>query len=152
LDYFKNILKSYNICLYDQFINLIENSTHEDYEVNALIRKLEKLDLNENRILKENSKIIIFLVTKTYQESNLFKLHLNEVNKLKKEVIIMLLEKHLHLDYTQLNDYKIYDLSDAVENSFDGYFLFEKSPDTQANECFEFIRKKLREYYFVKLF
>jgi hypothetical protein len=143
--------------MYDRFINLIENSAHEDYEVNAVIRKLEKLDLNENRILRENSKILIFLVTKTYQESNLFKLHLNEVKKLQKEVIIILLEKDLHLGYaqsnvTKLNDYKIYDLSDAVENSFDGYFLFEKSPDIKANECFEFIRKKLRENYFVKSF
>ena len=136
----------------DQTINLIENSTDEDYNVKAFIRKLETFDLNENRILKENTKLIIFLVTKTYQKSNMFKLHLNEANELKKESIIILLEKDLCLDDVQLNDYKIYDFCDAVEKSFYGYFLFENSSDINSNECFECIRKILKKNYFVNSF
>lgn len=127
-----------------QIINLIRNSADDDYDINWFTRRLAKLDFNENKILKKNSKIVFFLVTKSYLNSNLFKIHLTEANTLNKEIVIILLEKELFLDPIEFSGYKIFSFYEAIRKSFDGYSIFEKCDDFDANECFQHLKKILR--------
>ena len=73
MDCYETVLKEYNFLSKDEIIGSFKISTKDDY--NEFI-KLKNIDIDEDQYLKsvfkQKSEIMIFLMTKDYNNSNLF--------------------------------------------------------------------------------
>ena len=91
-----------NIHLKNDIIDLIKFKT-PDLKPNIVekIKSIQIIDINQ---LRANSKLLIFLLTKSYYETDVFEKDYEEAIKLKKNVVILIMEKNINfLEYNRLH-------------------------------------------------
>ena len=115
IQYYEDILESYNFKIKDQIINLMKNSKEKDSDIFCLKKSFNQIEINEKEIFKKKSKLLIFLITKNYLESEIFETHLNEAVSLNKEIFILLLEGGLDVKHVKFGKHKVYNICDAVD-------------------------------------
>jgi hypothetical protein len=115
MQFYEEILDSYNFKIKDQIIDLIKNSSEEDTDICLLKDIFYHVEINEKDIFKQKSKLHIFLVTKNYFESGLLETDLNEALSLNKEIFILLLEGGLDINHVKFKNHKVYNICDAVD-------------------------------------
>ncbi len=115
IQFYEEILDSYNFKIKDQIIDLIKNSSKEDTDICLLKDIFNHIEINEKDTFKQKSKLHIFLITKNYLESGVFETDLNEALSLNKEIFILLLEGGLDINHAKLKNHKVYNICDAVD-------------------------------------
>ena len=108
LEFYKKVLKKYNIYIEDE---LIINQEHRNYCRKSVLlidrlnklesKKLEEVELVDNNKLKKTSKLIIFIITQSYINSSLFLNDWQEAKRLNKEIIILLRDNLINLETIQ---------------------------------------------------
>ena len=90
--YYKKLLDELNFGFADDVIEKIEESLSktDDQDLFELIRQMDRFHLLDWEKLKKQSKIIVFILNKTYFDSELFKKHWQEANELKKQIVFLL--------------------------------------------------------------
>jgi hypothetical protein len=112
LNFLKKLLEAYNFdCKF------LENLNEEQNQ--SLFEKLKKVEFYDTQKLKKQSKLIIFIITKKYIDSGLFKKHLEEANELQKEIKLILKES----DYiTNLEEeFKFLKYYSSLKITFNGF-------------------------------
>ena len=123
VEYYKEILDAYNICLKDEIIKLIESSPSDDYEIFVLTNILNQVNKNEKIVFKEKCDLFVFLITKSYLDSEFFEKHLHEANELNKYILILLLEDGIAADDIKFQNYKVFNIKEDIEQmSFSSCF------------------------------
>ena len=90
-----------NIYLQGDIIDLIKYKIPES-KINIIesIKSIQLIDINQ---LKTDSKILVFLITKSYYGTEIFKNDYQEALKLKKDVLVLILEKNI--DFVEFNGF-----------------------------------------------
>ena len=141
LQHYKDVLDAYNICFQDEVLDLIENSTNEDYMIKSFMNKLDKFDVEENDILKRKSNLLIFLINKSYLNSELFKKHFKEALESTNDIIMLLLEEGCHYELAQYKKCKIYNFKMVEDIQFDEKYLLNDN----LNELFSELKRILKK-------
>lgn len=112
---YKEILDLYNIHIKDEIIDLIRNSSEDDYLIAYMIAHLEKLeliDLEQLKQLKQSSKIILYCITKnSLKDIDKFQKQWADAKRLNNENLFVLLMEDVdetHFDHDENKIYKVF--------------------------------------------
>ena len=103
-DYYKKLLELYNV-------HIKVDSTLNETEWTSCLNKIDLIEIDEFR---KQSKLIVFLLTKSYAKSELLEKHMNEAKVSKCEKIFLILENGVR--FKQKN-FKIFYLEDHFQKS-----------------------------------
>jgi hypothetical protein len=132
MQFYRDILDAYNILIKEDIISFIQNSVETFDSLIGLTNCLNYFDLFNHDSFKKQSKNTVFLITKDYYESELFKKNWKEATEMNKENIVLVLNKNDKLD---INDFKI---------KFENYKIFEINCDNM----FEALKSNEKFYEF----
>jgi hypothetical protein len=103
--HFKKVFEAFNFQLGDNIELLLENS-------DELRLKLKGIDINKFKALKNQAKFIVFIVTKSYYESELFERQWKEANDFKNKEIVIIMNEEEDFDTANMfMNRKIFKLS-----------------------------------------
>ena len=106
--HFNQILEGYNFLNYQKVLRIIKRSDEFDSYIYNIAQDLCDIDYIDPCIAKNNSKILIFLITKSYFESKLFEKHCFEASQSNKEVFLILQnDKDLNPNNFKFQDFKL---------------------------------------------
>ena len=112
---FKRILNYYNFMIADDILDLIKSSNQFEIELTKLVSEFDKDKIIDKNKMFNESKIIIFCLTKTYFESKLFQLEWNRAKTMNKYVLLLLLENHLKYNYIEQTNHFVFDIYDSKQ-------------------------------------
>jgi hypothetical protein len=149
MDFYAKILDEYNFLIKDELIEYYKMSTQADFEEFV---KLKNIDMCENHsfksIFKEKAEIVIFLLTNNYFNSKRFDHDLNEVIEMKKDILMVLLEKEINPKRMQFKDRKVFSLINYFEGKWVPRYSFPEKLDSMSfmssiDEFMEYLNQKL---------
>jgi hypothetical protein len=108
----KSIFKYYNVLIADELIDFMKRSRFDNLELLNVIENLNSLinQISDKKILMQESKIVVFCLTKNYLDSHLFSLDWEEVKILNKDVILVLLEQDLNYSHLNAEFHNVFDI------------------------------------------
>lgn len=88
--HYEKVLEANNIEVKDEILNLIKKSEKDNFYVKRITDELNRIDYNiESDELKEQSDVIILIVTINYKNSSSFKKNLIEAINSKKQIFVL---------------------------------------------------------------
>ena len=122
-------MDDYNICMKDELVdlnvkftqrkNINDNFLFFPFKILKELYVKDRETFKEKDIFKEKANFFVFLLTKAYMGSKLFEKHIEEVNSLNKEVIILILEKNLVFNANiKPHKYKLFNISESFDEHF----------------------------------
>ena len=124
MDNFRAIFESFNFQLESNIVFLLDNS--EELRLN-----LKLVDITKFRSLRNQAKFIVFIITKAYYESELFKRHWREANDLKNKEIIVIMNEEEGFDTADMfmnrKTFKLsFTYSSKEKKKFEDFMKFQK--------------------------
>jgi hypothetical protein len=100
------------VLIADELIDFIKRSRNDNFELLNLMENLNKLNnqISDKKILMQESKTVVFCLTKNYLDSYLFSLDWEEVKILNKDVMLVLLEQDLNYSHLNVEFYNVFDI------------------------------------------
>jgi hypothetical protein len=138
LNFLKKLLEAYNFdCKFLENLNKEQNQ--------SLFEKLKTVEFYDTQKLKKKSKLIIFIITKKYVDSGLFKKHLEEANELQKEIKLIFKESDCITNLEE--EFKFLKYYSSLKITFNG---FNKKAKVMENFFKEKVdNKKVRFQFFI---
>ncbi len=146
----KSIFKYYNVLIADELIDFIKKSRNDNFELLNLMENLNKLNnqISDKKILMQESKTVVFCLTKNYLDSYLFSLDWEEVKILNKDVILVLLEQDLYYSHLNVEFYNVFDI---YREKFNPYgrrtFLFSQDANRWGEDVLKLQKLGLEKHY-----
>jgi hypothetical protein len=103
MQFYRDILDAYNNLIKEDIISFIQNSVETFDALIGLTNCLNYFDLINHDSFKKQSKNTVFLISRDYFDSELFKKHRKAATKMNKENIVLVLNK---IDKLDINDFK----------------------------------------------
>ena len=120
--FYEGILEAYNICIKQEILTILKTRSKSVNFVEAL-KNLDEIELIERDKIKNETEMIIFLITKSYIASDLFKKHCEEAKLLEKPIWLLLLEDGLVENQIQFKNYKLFQFKLSTQNLDDFQLL-----------------------------
>ena len=141
---YKNILKSFNICLKNDLVEILSDTNTNDEYLMKLAKELEEADCVDVKLFYKKSKMIIFLLTKSYHESNLFKEDWKEAINSNKEIVIIINKYEDNLiNESELKDHKILYFETEIVVHFDNSSLIFSNDTKLFKRFIQSLQKKV---------
>ena len=103
LKYYKSVFEYYNVLLEtsDEILDLMRHANIQNLDIVRLAQELDenKVQFEDKKRLMKESKVVLFCLTKSYLNSEMFKFDWEEVKNYEKDVLLVLLEDGLNYEY-----------------------------------------------------
>jgi hypothetical protein len=106
-----------------QLVDYIAENRNNSHDFIDVIMKLELRDIEQ---LKNHCSVLVFLITKNYLQSEVFKKDLKEARKLNREIYIILLEE-LEFGNNLLHEFEILDFKNFKKFDFSEFLERERN-------------------------
>ena len=115
IEYCKSILETSR--MYGMKDAIVDYIVKNRNNAHGLVDIIMKNDLEDTEQLKNNCSLFLFLITKNYLKSEVFKKDLKEARELKKEIFIILLEE-LDFENNLFHAFEIFDCTNWLDQNY----------------------------------
>ena len=126
IDFYGNLLDSYNFANKREIIESFKMLTQEDFNKIKEFKNIEYYENQSDKLLfKEKSELVLFLITKNYYKSQLFDKHWIEAVIMKKRILIVFLESIMNFQEFNFEDHKLFVINDFISKSLKNENLYK---------------------------
>ena len=116
-------LEAYNFYIKDEILEMSKKMTKT---FSYAIERVNRVKIFDGDMLKRKAKLIVFIITESYLNSNFFKKDLNDAKSMEKEIILLVDEKIKDFDQQSFKEYKSFLVSEDVFYPWDFIYTIQK--------------------------
>ena len=116
LEHYGQILEAYNFLESEKFLKTIKNSDPFAESIYDITQDLSNINYIEPNISKNSARVFIFLLTKSYFFSELYKKHWIEASESNKEIVVIIKnDKDFCINQSYFQNHKVFKLTTPLQ-------------------------------------